>query len=98
MNSDTKKRLVDMVSTGDYFLWLTEWKPRDGQYLLMYTSDQGVAKGLPRRLVESRMVRPGGPPKWAKFNKSGGVMYKSGRFTIQNSSISKLLKINKVNN
>ena len=98
MNSDTKKRFVDMVNTGDYFLWLTEWKPRDGQYLLMYTSDQGVAKGLPRRLVESRMVRPGGPRTLVKFDTSSGIAYKSGRFIVKSDSINKLLKTNKVNN
>lgn len=91
MNSDTKKRLVDMVNTGDYFLWLTEWKPRDGQYLLMYTSDQGVAKGLPRGLIESHMVRPGGSRRFVKFNTSSGAAYKSGRFLVKNNSISKIL-------
>ena len=80
-----------MVNSGDYFLWLTEWKPRGGQYLLVYPTDQGIDKGLPKGLLESRLVRAGGPRKWAKFDTSSGVAYKSGRFTVQSGSISKIL-------
>lgn len=91
MNFETKKRLLDMVNSGDYFLWLTEWKPKDGQQLLVYTTDQGVAKGLPKGLIETRMVKVGGPRKWAKFDRSSGAAYKSGRFIVKSDSISKLL-------
>lgn len=91
MNSETKKKLLNMVNTGDYFLWLTEWKPKDGQYILVYTTDKGVSKGLPKGLVERHMVRVGGSRKFAKFDTSSGSAYKSGRFLVKSDSINKLL-------
>ena len=90
-----KKNLLQKAKSGNYYVILTNYDDKKGQYIILFPTDKGLSNGLSffRSVYHVRPPAIPLPPsvKKSPFNKVGGSAYKNGRFFVINNSIAKVL-------
>lgn len=94
MTNTQKKNLLQKAKSGNYYVRLTDYDNKKGQYIIIFPTDKGLANGITffRNVYPVRppaIPRPGGVKE--KFDKRGGAAYKSGRFFTINKTVAKVL-------
>jgi hypothetical protein len=92
-----KRNLLSKAQSGKYYLYLTEYDNKKGQYIIVFPTNKGLEEGVtfrrnfyPVRLP--KIPRPG--MKNERFDRSSGTAYKEGRFFRINDSMAKVLNWN----
>lgn len=90
LNDKQREDLIKKVRSGNYYLWLGEFNRFKGQHMTLFPSNKGIKSGLkPRK--EIIKVRPPNPKSVSKSKFTSGAAYKSGRFTVFDNGIRKIL-------
>lgn len=92
LTSQQKKNILNKAKSGDYYVWLSEWKPRKGQHLLVFPTNKGLAKGMRFFRNFYPVLTASDPPP---SNKRSGNAYKQGRFFTIKNSVAKVLNYNR---
>lgn len=89
LTSAQKKNLYKKAKSGYYYVRLTNWNPKSGQYIVVFPTNKALKEGRLRFFKNFYPVvgRTDPPPK----NKRGGAAYKQGRFFMINKSVEDLL-------
>jgi len=88
LNKERKANLLKKAKSGHYYLYLQPYNSSRDQYLIMWPTNKGLAKGVPlrRNKIKVRNAKMSG-----NFDKSKGFAYKQGRFFLINNSIASVL-------
>lgn len=90
LSDNNKKKILNMIKSGNYYLWLFEWTPTKGQDLVLFPTNKGLKNGV-KFEPKYYPVRHPNPMKGIKIDKRSGSAYKSGRFLVINNSVKKVL-------
>ena len=89
-----KRNLITKAKSGDYYVRLTNYNNKKGQYILVFPTNRGLAKGISffknfYPVIPPNIPRPN--RKVQTFDKRGGAAYKEGRFFRIDNTVAKVL-------
>lgn len=98
LTEEIKKDILKKIKSGKYNAWLTEYKKKYGQHIILAPSDKAmkVKKELKKEIIPVRLPdipRPGKKTRMNEtFDKRGGIGKKQGRFVTINDPLMKVLQ------
>lgn len=88
LTSRQRKNILNKAKSGNYYVWLSDWKPKNGQHILVFPTNKGLATGMKFFRNFYPVLSANDPPP---SNKRGGNAYKQGRFFTIKNSLAKVL-------
>jgi len=91
LTTQQKHNLLKKAKSGDYYVWLSEWKPGKGQHIVVFPTNKGLSRGMGVFRNFYPVLTPRDSPP---SNKRGGNAYKEGRFFTIKNSLARVLDYN----